>query len=110
LIESSITLLVVGGTVHQFAVVGGTVHQFAVVGGIVQLYLIIHIYYYKQNGCLIIEGRMEKLDNNWILKDGGKSSECPVEFSAPATLGLTNMAGLYQPPQTDGRFHQPPTK
>jgi hypothetical protein len=95
LIESSITLLVVGGTVHQFAVVGGSVHQFAVVGGIVQLYLIIHIYYYKQNGCLIIEGRMEKLDNNWILKDGGKSSECPVEFSAPATLGLTNMAGLY---------------
>jgi len=38
---------------------------------------------------------MEKLDNNWILKDGGKSSECPVEFSAPATLGLTNMAGVY---------------
>lgn len=38
------------------------------------------------------KGKMERLDNDWILKE---SSECPVEFSAPATLGLTNMAGVF---------------
>lgn len=40
----------------------------------------------------ITEGKMEQLDNDWILKE---SSECPLEGSAPATLGLTNMAGMY---------------
>lgn len=38
------------------------------------------------------KGKMEQLDNEWILKE---SSECPLEGSAPATLGLTNMAGVF---------------
>ncbi|CAG2217171.1 GRIN1 [Mytilus edulis] len=38
------------------------------------------------------KGKMEQLDNDWILKE---SSECPLEGSAPATLGLTNMAGVF---------------
>lgn len=34
---------------------------------------------------------MEELDNRWILVDS--KSQCPEGNSAPATLGLTNMAG-----------------
>ena len=34
---------------------------------------------------------MEKLDNNFILVNS--ESSCPESNSAPATLGLTNMAG-----------------
>ncbi|KAJ8315481.1 hypothetical protein KUTeg_007631 [Tegillarca granosa] len=37
-------------------------------------------------------GIMEELDNQWILK---RSTDCPQRYSAPATLGLTNMAGWY---------------
>ena len=35
---------------------------------------------------------MEELDNRWILVDS--ESLCPEGNSAPATLGLTNMAGM----------------
>ncbi|KAK7493104.1 hypothetical protein BaRGS_00015625 [Batillaria attramentaria] len=38
-------------------------------------------------------GFMEKLDNRWILVDS--KSQCPEGNSAPATLGLTNMAGVF---------------
>lgn len=37
-------------------------------------------------------GYMEKLDNEWILI---KSTECPERDHTPATLGLTNMAGVF---------------
>lgn len=37
-------------------------------------------------------GQMEKLDNKWILIE---STECPERDHTPATLGLTNMAGVY---------------
>ncbi|KAK3773337.1 hypothetical protein RRG08_023220 [Elysia crispata] len=36
---------------------------------------------------------LEKLDNKWILVDS--ESSCPESNSAPATLGLTNMAGVF---------------
>ena len=36
---------------------------------------------------------MEELDNRWILVDS--KSHCPEGNSAPATLGLTNMAGQF---------------
>ncbi|RUS90768.1 hypothetical protein EGW08_001479, partial [Elysia chlorotica] len=36
---------------------------------------------------------MEKLDNQYILVDS--QSSCPESNSAPATLGLTNMAGVF---------------
>ncbi|ESO84129.1 hypothetical protein LOTGIDRAFT_108357 [Lottia gigantea] len=39
------------------------------------------------------KGFMEKLDNEWILAES--SSACPESNSAPATLGLTNMAGVF---------------
>ncbi|KAL8615464.1 hypothetical protein ACOMHN_053800 [Nucella lapillus] len=38
-------------------------------------------------------GDMEELDNRWILVDS--KSQCPEGNSAPATLGLTNMAGVF---------------
>lgn len=38
-------------------------------------------------------GFMEELDNRWILVDS--KSQCPEGNSAPATLGLTNMAGVF---------------
>nr|KAI8758350.1 glutamate [NMDA] receptor subunit 1-like isoform X1 [Biomphalaria glabrata] len=38
-------------------------------------------------------GFMEQLDNSWILVDS--KSNCPESNSAPATLGLTNMAGVF---------------
>ncbi|KAH9524988.1 Glutamate [NMDA] receptor subunit 1 [Bulinus truncatus] len=38
-------------------------------------------------------GFMEQLDNRWILVDS--KSSCPESNSAPATLGLTNMAGVF---------------
>ncbi|XP_076444672.1 glutamate receptor ionotropic, NMDA 1-like isoform X2 [Babylonia areolata] len=38
-------------------------------------------------------GVMEELDNRWILVDS--KSQCPEGNSAPATLGLTNMAGVF---------------
>uniref|UniRef100_Q0VIP5 Glutamate [NMDA] receptor subunit 1 n=1 Tax=Lymnaea stagnalis TaxID=6523 RepID=Q0VIP5_LYMST len=38
-------------------------------------------------------GFMEQLDNRWILVDS--KSNCPESNSAPATLGLTNMAGVF---------------
>ncbi|XP_059153871.1 glutamate receptor ionotropic, NMDA 1-like isoform X2 [Physella acuta] len=38
-------------------------------------------------------GFMEDLDNRWILVDS--KSSCPESNSAPATLGLTNMAGVF---------------
>lgn len=41
--------------------------------------------------CLTPVGFMEELDNRWILVDS--KSQCPEGNSAPATLGLTNMAG-----------------
>ncbi|KAK3098360.1 hypothetical protein FSP39_018756 [Pinctada imbricata] len=37
-------------------------------------------------------GTMENLDNRWILKE---SDDCPDSNTAPATLGLTNMAGVF---------------
>ncbi|XP_052244052.1 glutamate [NMDA] receptor subunit 1-like isoform X2 [Dreissena polymorpha] len=37
-------------------------------------------------------GDMEKLDNEWILVE---STECPERAPTPATLGLTNMAGVF---------------
>ncbi|XP_045198002.2 glutamate [NMDA] receptor subunit 1-like isoform X2 [Mercenaria mercenaria] len=37
-------------------------------------------------------GQMEKLDNKWILIE---STECPERDHTPATLGLTNMAGVF---------------
>jgi len=37
---------------------------------------------------------MEELDNTWILKESTDCSESDRD-SAPATLGLTNMAGRY---------------
>ncbi|XP_050390571.1 glutamate receptor ionotropic, NMDA 1 isoform X1 [Patella vulgata] len=39
------------------------------------------------------KGFMEKLDNEWILAES--TSACPESNSAPATLGLTNMAGVF---------------
>ena len=36
-------------------------------------------------------GQMEKLDGQWILL---KDNDCPKKATSPATLGLTNMAGL----------------
>ncbi|CAG5117814.1 unnamed protein product, partial [Candidula unifasciata] len=38
-------------------------------------------------------GFMEQLDNRWIRVDS--RSSCPESNSAPATLGLTNMAGVF---------------
>ncbi|XP_046574773.1 glutamate receptor ionotropic, NMDA 1-like isoform X1 [Haliotis rubra] len=38
-------------------------------------------------------GFMEELDNEWILAES--TSACPQRDSAPATLGLTNMAGVF---------------
>ncbi|GFR57694.1 glutamate receptor 1 [Elysia marginata] len=38
-------------------------------------------------------GFMEQLDNNFILVNS--ESSCPESNSAPATLGLTNMAGVF---------------
>ncbi|BFZ09236.1 hypothetical protein BsWGS_12275 [Bradybaena similaris] len=38
-------------------------------------------------------GLMEQLDSRWILVDS--KSSCPESNSAPATLGLTNMAGVF---------------
>ena len=35
-------------------------------------------------------GKMEVLDNNWIIVSDTK---CPERDASPATLGLTNMAG-----------------
>ena len=43
--------------------------------------------------CLVPGGFMEELDNRWILVDS--KSHCPEGNSAPATLGLTNMAGKF---------------
>ncbi|XP_060590663.1 glutamate [NMDA] receptor subunit 1-like isoform X2 [Ruditapes philippinarum] len=37
-------------------------------------------------------GDMEKLDNKWILIE---STDCPERDHTPATLGLTNMAGVF---------------
>ena len=34
---------------------------------------------------------MEELDNRWILV---KDTMCPEKDTSPATLGLTNMAGV----------------
>lgn len=39
-------------------------------------------------------GRMEELDNKWILNESTDCSESERD-SAPATLGLTNMAGVF---------------
>lgn len=36
-------------------------------------------------------GYMEKLDGKWILV---KDTKCPEKDTSPATLGLTNMAGM----------------
>lgn len=36
---------------------------------------------------------MEQLDNKWILV---KDTKCPEKDTSPATLGLTNMAGVYK--------------
>ena len=44
--------------------------------------------------CLIFcvtGGYMEQLDNKWILV---KDTKCPEKDTSPATLGLTNMAGM----------------
>ena len=35
---------------------------------------------------------MEDLDGKWIL---AKDTACPEKDTSPATLGLTNMAGMY---------------
>ncbi|KAL5009627.1 hypothetical protein ScPMuIL_011932, partial [Solemya velum] len=42
---------------------------------------------------LLEGGQMEKLDNKWIVVSD--STACPERESAPATLGLTNMAGVF---------------
>ena len=39
----------------------------------------------------VIVGKMEKYDNKWIMN--ATTGECDPNASAPATLGLTNMAG-----------------